>query len=131
MVLIGPRCSCPGAQGDHAAGGVLVDQMLWLVSSTVMAGTNDQDFARYAVLMLPPRPPLSRPVDFSAFWSQTIKELHRTLPMVEREAAGTRAGIRLEWLSFASLGKAPGPWSSTATATADGPRRGGGGHGPA
>jgi cephalosporin-C deacetylase len=40
------------------------------------------------------------------FWSRTIKELDRTVPMVEREAAAIRAGIRLEWLSFSSLGDA-------------------------
>jgi cephalosporin-C deacetylase len=46
---------------------------------------------------------LSRPVDFLEFWSRTIEELDRTLPMVEREAAAIRAGIRLEWVSFSSL----------------------------
>jgi cephalosporin-C deacetylase-like acetyl esterase len=49
---------------------------------------------------------LRRPVDFFEFWSRTMKELDRTGPMVEREAATTRAGIRLERLSFASLGDA-------------------------
>jgi cephalosporin-C deacetylase len=57
-------------------------------------------------VVLSPRPPLSRPVDFSEFWSRTIEELDRTLPMVEREAAAARAGIRLEWLSFTSLNDA-------------------------
>jgi cephalosporin-C deacetylase len=45
-------------------------------------------------------------VDFSEFWSRTIKELDRTLPMVEWKATATRAGIRLERISFASLGDA-------------------------
>jgi cephalosporin-C deacetylase len=49
---------------------------------------------------------LSRPVDFLEFWSRTIEELDRTVPMVAREAAAIRAGIRLEWLSFTSLGEA-------------------------
>jgi cephalosporin-C deacetylase len=53
-----------------------------------------------------PRPPLNRPVDFFAFWSQTIKELDRIPPMVEREAAGAQAGLELERLAFASLGNA-------------------------
>jgi cephalosporin-C deacetylase len=53
-----------------------------------------------------PRPPLNRPVDFFEFWSQTIDELDRTPPMVERQAAGARAGLELERLAFASLGNA-------------------------
>jgi len=53
-----------------------------------------------------PRPPLSRPVDFFEFWSQTIDELDRTPPVLERQAASARAGLELEGLSFASLGGA-------------------------
>jgi cephalosporin-C deacetylase len=45
-------------------------------------------------------------VDFSEFWSATLEELDRTPPTVERVPAATRAGIGLEWLSFASLGGA-------------------------
>jgi cephalosporin-C deacetylase len=45
-------------------------------------------------------------VDFLEFWSQTIDELDRTPPMMEREAAGARAGLELERLAFASLGNA-------------------------
>ena len=56
--------------------------------------------------MATPRPPLNRPVDFFEFWSQTIDELDRTPPMVERQAAGARAGLELERLAFASLGNA-------------------------
>jgi cephalosporin-C deacetylase len=54
-----------------------------------------------------PRPPLSRPVDVFEFWSQTIAELDRTPPVLERQAAGARAGLELERLAFASLGNAP------------------------
>ena len=50
------------------------------------------------------RAPLSRPADFFGFWSQTMQELSRVAPAVGLEAAGRRAGIRLQWLSFASLG---------------------------
>ncbi len=56
--------------------------------------------------MATPRPPLSRPVDFFEFWSQTIDELDRTPPVLERQAASARAGLELEGLSFASLGGA-------------------------
>jgi cephalosporin-C deacetylase len=49
---------------------------------------------------------LSRPVDFSEFWVRTLQELDRIPPMAKREAVGTREGIGLEWLSFASLGNA-------------------------
>ncbi len=58
------------------------------------------------------RPSLSRPVDFFEFWSTTIDELNRIPPLVELQAAGTRAGpeleleLELERLSFASLGGA-------------------------
>jgi cephalosporin-C deacetylase len=45
-------------------------------------------------------------VDFFGFWSQTIDELDRTPPVVERQAAGARAGLELERLAFASLGNA-------------------------
>jgi cephalosporin-C deacetylase len=45
-------------------------------------------------------------VDFFKFWSQTIDELDRTPPVVERQAAGARAGLELERLAFASLGDA-------------------------
>jgi cephalosporin-C deacetylase len=49
---------------------------------------------------------LKRPVDFSEFWSQTIDELDRIPPVLERQAAGARAGLELEWIVFASLGNA-------------------------
>jgi cephalosporin-C deacetylase len=53
-----------------------------------------------------PRPPLNRPVDFFEFWSQTIDELDRTRSVVERQTVGARAGLELERIVFASLGKA-------------------------
>jgi cephalosporin-C deacetylase-like acetyl esterase len=45
-------------------------------------------------------------VDFFAFWSQTIDELDRTPPVVERQAVAARAGLELERVAFASLGNA-------------------------
>jgi cephalosporin-C deacetylase len=63
-------------------------------------------FARYAVVVLPHVPPLRRPVDFFEFWSQTIDELDRTPPALERQAAGVRAGLALERIAFTSLGNA-------------------------
>jgi cephalosporin-C deacetylase len=50
------------------------------------------------------RAPLSRPADFFGFWSQTLAELARVAPAAGLEAAGRRAGILLQRLSFASLG---------------------------
>jgi cephalosporin-C deacetylase len=50
------------------------------------------------------RAPLSRPADFFGFWSQTMQELSQVAPAVELEPAGGRDGIRLQRLSFASLG---------------------------
>jgi cephalosporin-C deacetylase-like acetyl esterase len=47
-----------------------------------------------------PTSPLRRPVDFTEFWSRTPRR------PVARQPAATRAGIRLEWLSFVSLGDA-------------------------
>jgi cephalosporin-C deacetylase len=50
------------------------------------------------------RAPLSRPVDFFGFWSRTVEELARVAPATRLEAAGSRDGVRLQRLSFASLG---------------------------
>ena len=43
-------------------------------------------------------------MDFFGFWSQTLAELARVAPAAGLEAAGRRAGILLQRLSFASLG---------------------------
>jgi cephalosporin-C deacetylase-like acetyl esterase len=48
--------------------------------------------------------PLSRPADFFGFWSRTVEELARIAPAVRLQPAGSRAGVRLQRLSFASLG---------------------------
>jgi cephalosporin-C deacetylase len=50
------------------------------------------------------RAPLSRPADFFGFWSQTMQELSWVAPAVGLEPAGGRDGIRLQRLSFVSLG---------------------------
>jgi cephalosporin-C deacetylase len=60
--------------------------------------------SRYAALVTPFRAPLSRPADFFEFWSQTMQELSRVAPAVGLEPAGGRDGIRLQRLSFTSLG---------------------------
>jgi cephalosporin-C deacetylase len=50
------------------------------------------------------RAPLSRPADFFEFWSRTMEELRRVPPAVGLEEAGGGDGVRLQRLSFASLG---------------------------
>jgi cephalosporin-C deacetylase len=50
------------------------------------------------------RAPLSRPADFFGFWSRTVEELARVPAATRLEAAGSRGGVRLHRLSFASLG---------------------------
>lgn len=55
--------------------------------------------------MTEPRPPLSRPGDFSAFWSRTLEELEGIRPRLDRQRAGTVAGLQLERFAFDSLGE--------------------------
>jgi cephalosporin-C deacetylase len=53
-----------------------------------------------------PRPPQRRPADFFDFWARTLGELDRVAPAVRRAADRSRSGLRLERLTFASLGGA-------------------------
>jgi len=56
--------------------------------------------------MIETRPPLSRPGDFSAFWSRTHEELEGIPPRLDRQPTGNVAGLQLERFAFDSLGEA-------------------------
>ena len=56
--------------------------------------------------LTPYRAPLSRPVDFSAFWSATLDELAGVPVEIEHVLVETRGSLVLEEVSFASLGGA-------------------------
>jgi cephalosporin-C deacetylase len=56
--------------------------------------------------LTPYRAPLSRPVDFPAFWSSTLDELAAIPPATERAVVDTRGSLVLEDVSFASLNRA-------------------------
>lgn len=56
--------------------------------------------------MTEPRPPLSRPGDFSAFWSWTLKELEGIPPRLDRRSDDEAGGLQLERFAFDSLGGA-------------------------
>jgi len=53
--------------------------------------------------MTEPRPPLSRPGDFSAFWSRTLEELDGIPPRLDRQPEGKTGGLQLERFAFDSL----------------------------
>jgi cephalosporin-C deacetylase len=50
------------------------------------------------------RPPLVRPVDFDEFWRRALTELDAVRPDVRRETVAAEDSVRLELVSFASLG---------------------------
>ena len=56
--------------------------------------------------MTEPRPPLSRPGDFSAFWSWTLRELEGIPPRLDCQPTDKVGALRLERFAFDSLGGA-------------------------
>ena len=78
------------------------------------------------------RAPLSRPADFFGFWSQTLAELARVAPAAAAAATGPAfcpaavvrlGGVAIHGYLLRWEDGSPGPWSSTATATAGRSRR--------